>query len=403
MKKLSLIFLGILTLGLSSCSNNDETTDNGGLLLKPNVAKTLTLTVSGNNDGSRATGTPSTVSEATVKNLVVAIYDNNNNVIEKSQNFNSPTVSGNTIEATISFNTTNPSILVAANVPADVFKKYDETTATPITSLTKDDFKTKFISLDLTANDDLNNQLSTQLPMIGSTGAISPGSEANSYTASVQLNRMVSRIKLASITTNFQDEQAGDQFVVEEVFIRHANTESNLFNSGIASDVTKFSLSGQPAAKSLACGVTYANMKDGIVKEYLKNEYSTPKVLEPFVEDYFYVFPNYNSAFEDRTQLVIKGTYTHEETAKTVYYPIEINREATTDGKVNYTEGSTSDAGNGVVAPNRQYSVNVTITGEGQDKETFTEEADPNGGKYNVKVTVDVAPWITEIVQNVKF
>ena len=100
---------------------------------------------------------------------------------------------------------------------------------------------------------------------------------------------------------------------------------------------------------------------------------------------------------------VIKGTYTHEETAKTVYYPIEINREATTDGKVNYTEGSTSDAGNGVVAPNRQYSVNVTITGEGQDKETFTEEADPNGGKYNVKVTVDVAPWITEIVQNVKF
>ena len=116
MKKLSLIFLGILTLGLSSCSNNDETTDNGGLLLKPNVAKTLTLTVSGNNDGSRATGTPSTVSEATVKNLVVAIYDNNNNVIEKSQNFNSPTVSGNTIEATISFNTTNPSILVAANV-----------------------------------------------------------------------------------------------------------------------------------------------------------------------------------------------------------------------------------------------------------------------------------------------
>ena len=89
-------------------------------------------------------------------------------------------------------------------------------------------------------------------------------------------------------------------------------------------------------------------------------------------------------------------------TTETTYYPIEVN-SAQIAGKVDYTGGSAEGAGTGNILPNHQYTLSVALTGKGQTPEEFPTEPDPNGGQYNVKVTISVAEWAAEIVQHVKF
>ena len=417
MKKINVFSIALIAVAMmASCSTNDDVTNQqgGDPNMKANVTKVLRLSISGNNGASRASGAIAEGSEATVNNLVVAVYSNDDNKVEVSST-PSPAFVAGTFTTTIKYNTTKPTILVAANVPDDIFKTVAEDGS--ISYMTKDEFMTKFINLDLTANDDKNTQLSTQLPMVGSTSAVTQVIEGsnpveNEYEASVNLYRLVSRIKLTGIDVS--GLPAGESFTVEEIFVRHANTEAGIFNSEIPApaDLTYFTLSKKTPAQSLATGITYEGMKDAIVKDYLVNKYSGTNVWAAGSNAYFYVFPNYNGTFDTRTQLVIKGTYSVTTTpegggdpvttTETTYYPIEVN-SAQIAGKVDYTGGSAEGAGTGNILPNHQYTLSVALTGKGQSPEEFPTEPDPNGAQYNVKVTISVAEWAAEIVQHVTF
>ena len=60
--------------------------------------------------------------DVTVHNLVVAVYSNDDNKVEVSST-PSPAFVGGTFTTTIKYNTTKTTILVAANVPDDIFKR----------------------------------------------------------------------------------------------------------------------------------------------------------------------------------------------------------------------------------------------------------------------------------------
>ena len=411
--------MSVLALGLmASCSSSDDNTTNADTKLVSGT-KTLTINITGahamagRNIGSFSTeeGNPLQVggNEATINNLIVIVYDNDNNKFEPANKFVNPTVTSNTISEKVYFKATNPSVFVVANVPLNALDA--------VVGQNMDAFKAVTASLNVTSitgDASGTSQVPTNLPMVGSTTTLTQvtPSVATDFAASVTLYRMVSRIALTKFTTEFVGP-AGRSFTVTDVFLKNVNTTSSFLHEQIAADAAKATMNGSPTVGASHDGFLVASTASGArtpsVASYLLSSYASGwNGEEPA---YFYVFPNTASAFANKTQLVIKGQYVSESgaTPTTRYYVCVVN--AVPDGdKITYASGSTSDAGSGTIAANRKYSLEIKVT-DGSDgtQEPLTPDevatdVDPNPlGQNNVVLTITVADWAADIVQKVTY
>lgn len=417
MKKVLAFFAGLFALGMiTSCTNSDDVNVNNGGTTIP-TTKTLTLNISGSNPASRMAGIPSVASEATINNLMVVIIDNDTHVIEKIQKF------GNgTLTHTVKYATEHPSVVVLANFPDAFYQDVARNAST----MSLAELKAKTLDIENTVSAENGPQVATNLPMIGSTATLVQAVDAqeapiaNAYTADVVLHRMVARVNLAGVISNLP---AGDTFVPEAVFIKNGYTVSNISSSHIAAlegaQASWFNLNGFPTLSVFKNGFFENNLNADPVPThndiagYFKNEYDASGDgafvfgEQDQTQASFYIYPNHNIDFAERTQLVIKGKYTHDgDPAEDSYYVVVINREPGAD----VTYGVSGDAnvigdavrGTGNIEANYIYNISATITGKGQNEEDFNNNEDPKG-KYGLTVNITVENWLTTINQAVTF
>ena len=403
MKKLSLILMSIIALGMmTSCSSSNDENVNTGPVLKDGVTKTLTLNIKG---GISRTVGALPADEAKVNNLLVLVYDNNTEgetaqKFERVVKIENPVVGGAAGDKPkVFFKTTNPSFFVLANVPLNIADGLVGQGLTAFQALTA--------SLDITSIDGTSNgasQISTALPMVGSTSTITNVGE-NSFTADIPLYRMVSRVVLNSFTTNYAGEAS---FTVTDVFLYNVNSTSTFANTDITSD-TKASLRGEPVTSTPCVGMRLAdeannnNVSELPVMNYIINSFTPAAPYSSSTPVYFYVFPNKASVYGNKTKLIIKGTYhasSVDVTGTPKYYVCVVNA-APEPGKVVYGE-SIADAGTGTIGANRTYSINITAVGAPVDEAKAGSSEDPaSEGASNIEMTVSVTPWAANIVQNV--
>ena len=395
---MSIIALGMMT----SCSSSNDENVNTGPVLKDGVTKTLTLNIKG---GISRTVGALPADEAKVNNLLVLVYDNNTEgetaqKFERVVKIENPVVGGAAGDKPkVFFKTTNPSFFVLANVPLNIADGLVGQGLTAFQALTA--------SLDITSIDGTSNgasQISTALPMVGSTSTITNVGE-NSFTADIPLYRMVSRVVLNSFTTNYAGEAS---FTVTDVFLYNVNSTSTFANTDITSD-TKASLRGEPVTSTPCVGMRLAdeannnNVSELPVMNYIINSFTPAAPYSSSTPVYFYVFPNKASVYGNKTKLIIKGTYhasSVDVTGTPKYYVCVVNA-APEPGKVVYGE-SIADAGTGTIGANRTYSINITAVGAPVDEAKAGSSEDPaSEGASNIEMTVSVTPWAANIVQNV--
>ena len=395
---MSIIALGMMT----SCSSSNDENVNTGPVLKDGVTKTLTLNIKG---GISRTVGALPADEAKVNNLLVLVYDNNTEgetaqKFERVVKIENPVVGGAAGDKPkVFFKTTNPSFFVLANVPLNI--------ADGLVGQGLTEFQALTASLDITSIDGTSNgasQISTALPMVGSTSTITNVGE-NSFTADIPLYRMVSRVVLNSFTTNYAGEAS---FTVTDVFLFNVNSTSTFANTDITSD-TKASLRGEPVTSTPCVGMRLAdeannnNVSELPVMNYIINSFPSAAPYSSSTPVYFYVFPNKASVYGNKTKLIIKGTYhasSVDVEGTTKYYVCVVNA-APEAGKVVYGE-SIADAGTGTIGANRTYSINITAVGAPVDEAKAGSSEDPaSEGASNIEMTVSVTPWAANIVQNV--
>ena len=405
MKKLGLILMSIIALGMmTSCSSSNDENVNTGPVLKDGVTKTLTLNIKG---GISRTVGALPADEAKVNNLLVLVYDNNTEG-ETAQKFERVVKIENPVvgeaggdKPKVFFKTTNPSFFVLANVPLNI--------ADGLVGQGLTEFQALTASLDITSIDGTSNgasQISTALPMVGSTSTITNVGE-NSFTADIPLYRMVSRVVLNSFTTNYAGASEGESFTVTDVFLFNVNSTSSFANTDITSD-TKASLRGEPTTGTPCVGMRLAdeannnNVSELPLAQYMINSFTSAAPYSTPV--YFYVFPNKASVYGNKTKLIIKGTYhasSVDVTGTPKYYVCVVNA-APEAGKIGYGDNPIADAGTGTIGANRTYSINITAVGAPVDEAKAGSSEDPaSEGASNIEMTVSVTPWAANIVQNV--
>ena len=410
--------MSILALGLmASCSSSDDNTTNADTKLVSGT-KTLTINITGahamagRNIGSFSSeeGKPLQVggNEATINNLIVIVYDNDNNKFEPANKFVNPLVNDNAITEKVYFKATNPSVFVVANVPLNALDG--------VVGQNMAAFKAVTASLNVTSitgDASGTSQVPTNLPMVGSSTTLTQPNAgvATDFATSVTLYRMVSRVALTKFTTEYVT--SGRSFTVTDVFLKNVNTTSSFLHEQIAADAAKATMNGSPTVASPVDGLLVSSTAPGAttpsIASYLTSHYASGWNGEQ--PAYFYVFPNTASLFDGKTQLVIKGEYKATSTSdpEVRYYVCVVN--AVPDGEnITYAPGSTTDAGSGTIAANRKYSIEVKVT-DGSDgskapltPDDVATDTDPNPlGTNNVQLTITVADWAADIVQKVTY
>ena len=340
--------LATAILTLTGCSSDDNELTVPQLQDKTAL---LELRLIGNGINTKATGDnlPTQAEENTVKYFTVAIF-NSDNTVNTLHTVTENTASATTISCTPATDCTG---IVVANAPSDSY-------FTGV--LNKDDFLKKTIAL-------ADAQTKDCLPMSGNikdkngntTFTLSAG-DNDGITA--QLSRLVARVSISSIKTDFdpKGQYSAASYELKNIFVRNAIKEVIPGSSNGTADYLANTIN--PATD-------------------VKTEHQT--------NYWFYVLPNEETT---HTALVLEGTFKKnaDDTGSTIYYPIIINKS---QSGTTITGGSGTGTSN--IARNTTYSIKATIKSIGI--------ADPMGDitPTSLQLTVSVADWALNIAQDVTF
>ncbi|MCI1683038.1 MAG: Mfa1 fimbrilin C-terminal domain-containing protein [Bacteroides sp.] len=409
MKKSIYLVIALCMTVFSSCSSDDDSSSGS---LQGQTAK-IELTLTGSNANTRASGadpvTGVATAEATVGNIVVGIFKDENVLV--IQEVSSPsTNSANTITVpSVKGTISDCTGVVVANVPAASLSALKSAT-------TKSLFLGETISLqnattldgsDEDDDGDGDVQVSTILPMSGEVkdGDATTFSLTGAGTTSlaVSLVRMVSRITLTSLTADFTGTaDPGATFKLQRVFLRDAIATTKVTTSTTPADAMP---SGASYISGGAWDETTKAWKtdDGDVNLFLYDKLGTAEAIgttspigqTPVIVPYYWFYAFANSGSTNPTAFVIQGLFDQDGSGTSysdepVFYPVIINKAQ--DGTTGVTAGST-----GSITRNNLYNLSVAIKGKGVSSPT------ENIGPSNLSITVTVAPWPTAIEQTVEF
>ena len=349
--------LAATTLSLAACgSEENENTEQ-----PQKMEARFELTLKGTTVNTRSTGDnlPSADNEKTIGRVAVAIFDKDGKVII-IQEFTQTT--GIVVNCTPGENCTG---IVVANAPEGHFKGVG----------TKANFIAK--TTDLT-------QTATELPM---SGEIKSGTEdaatttftlqaGQTSTLSAKVSRLVARVAITSIKTNFDaaGQYADATFKAKKIFMHNANTKSTVNPSNPTGSVP---LSGKTDG-------TNPGLQNSLDRVIDATAFTTPY--------WFYTFAHDATT---PTKLVIYGEFDPDGTgsaaAESVYYPVVVNK----------SQAGTSIGGDSgtdsTIQPNSTYTITATIKGKGVD------DPDKDIDPAIVNLTVKVAGWALNITQDVDF
>ena len=391
--KFSLGFLSLAAVALwfTSCSSEDVAsgTNQGRKSL-------LTLSINtGNVNNTRANdwigSTPT--DEDKIQSMTVGIFDGDNvkTIVELTagsgegtkldQDGKKATIVTTSLKGT-------ETVLVAVNAPAKTFQGV----------LTASAFKDKTVSADValcggTVGD---KQDVSKTPMFGSaTLNKKDGTSTSEFTATVNVYHMLSKVCLKALNVQFNENGAfkDASFTPTDIFMVNVpnDVKFNVTSNTDASAWTKTStfLHGWGNDDYTVANVSAAGMGD--YKKYLTTGTLTPTELKGTSgsfgkEVYFYTLPNGKTDLDNRTKLVIAGTFKNNtsDAGTKVYYPVPINAKFDNSGNVTAAgEGTTKYA----VYPNRVYNCTVNIKAKGAS--TPNESLEPQ----TASVTVTVEPY----------
>lgn len=397
------LLLAVALTGLSSCSSSDDVTSDPTntksgesrltLTISTPVAKTSSAKGNSFAMGSRVTDittAPTEANEQQIHRITVGIFSSNGNTVRTIQELSSVssnagpgeyTQSGATATAHIVTNSLvqGDLILVACNAPAGTFKGVQNAT----------DFKAETEDIDNSLATTFDGQLGASLvdnniPMFGK-GTLSKNTDDDNFSASVDVNHQTAKVTLTSLTVDF--DQNGPykdaSFTPTQIFL--INVPDNL----------KFDTDASTGTATLWQG--YDNTtKSSTYKEYLSTSDFSNNTTELKGDNtgsshsfgtthyYFYTMPNHKTDKDNRTKLVIKGTFkaNSSDPGSTVYYPVPLN--------AHYTNGTAAAAdGSEVFAvhANKDYQCTVTIKTKGAANPT--DDVTPQ----QATITVTVQPF----------
>ncbi|WP_245601974.1 fimbrial protein [Xylanibacter oryzae] len=289
-------------------------------------------------------------------------------------------------ETSISTTTQSRNILVAANTTNAAA---DKTAFTACKSMT--DFKALTADLSYTTSADAqsntacntaNAQKMTGLPMFGEVdNCFSSFASSNTSTVNVPLCRLVARIDLNSLTSDFsQSSYPNASFIVNEIFMYNVNDICSYGGTPSQSASLAESETVGKCEQTNASGAINANLNSFAYLSSGALTLSTSPYVTSSTPYYFYVFPHSST---NPTKLVIKGRFktNSSDTGTILYYPIIINDDVMSE------ESITTD--NDVIKANNIYSLSVTIKGRG------LTDPSQNIVPSTATVTFTVTDWAT--------
>ena len=397
MKTKNVFLAFVACLLLASCSNDTNEVDLQSL---PKDAK-LTVTLQGTTSLSRSTGSAVPATENAIQRVAVGVFFNggSTNVIKEFTAAELTAASG-LASLYCAGASEDQTVVVVANAPAGTFAS--------AASLT--DFIGKTIALSEALKDASSvvqpYQTAVNLPMSGSvTSAIAAG--ATAATATVPLYRLVSRISLSSVTTQFDATglYPNAKFKITDVFLYNGNSVSSV-DPGTANPATLSAPLSGIDDTGAATAYTWLSHDLSGASSFTGGVLAT-ETLPASTVYWFYTFGN---SIADQTKLVIKGEWDEGGNGYTegangdavVYYPVVINKlqpgTVINDGTSDLTvSDGTAHKGDGIVLRNSTYDISALVKGKGSSSPAT------NVIPAYLSVTIHAENWGLNLTQSVTF
>ena len=384
-KLFSAIIFAAITVGLASCSSEES----------PNVSdnnpKELTLTIMSTKPATKAalTQNPTEDTERTINRITVGIFSANGSAVRTIQEFSEKETSS-TAEiagtnkfyndangsATVKVVTTKmedaDKVAVAINAPENIFKGVQ----------TLDEFKAVTISADkaIVTGKDGTSKTEPQADNIPMFEYSSANKNGTGFQADVQVKHLTAKVTLESLTVDFaaNGPYSEASFTPTEVFL-YSVPDKVKFNYDDFSLASPSFYTGESSVSNSKQYLSSGN----ITAQELKGD-NTATITNKFSGNYyFYTTPNDNVG-DDKTKLVIKGTFKKNatDTGTEVYYPVKLNSNIKPDGTSNAAQDGTTEY---KVYPNRNYKCSITIKTIGST--TPSADIDPTTAEINITVS----------------
>ncbi len=386
MKALTKISIGFLALAaaalwFTSCSSEDVVQNGGSLNEKDQ--RVLLLSVNTGNLGTRST-TALSADEKQINDMTVGIYDKSNNYrvvaslasgtadkeASGSADGTFTTTSGVNVKVVTSTLQQDDQVLVAVNRGTAAFTSkpnsptdFSKETMDATTAL---QFKASSTDID-----------ATKFPKFGT--ATLPAGSNSTFTATVKVKNLVSRVTLEDLSVSFTGPYASATFTPEEIFLLNVPDKLAFSTTGQASTSTY--LNGTDIDKNGGkTGTKTAVLATATTGASALGSGSASYTAKPIL----YTIPNSDTS--NKTILVIAGKFKKDGSAteETVYYPLALNEHYDSS----HPTGAAADGGTkSQTLAGNNYKCKVVIKTIGASNPWVTT------GPQTAELTVNVADW----------
>ena len=386
MKALTKIGIGFLSLAavalwFTSCSSEDVAQNGGGLNEKDQ--RVLLLSVNTGNLGTRSALTDA---EKQINDMTVGIYDNSDNYrvvaslasgsADKEASGTTPgtftTTSGVKVKVVTSTLQENDKVLVAVNSGTTAFASKPNS-PTDFSNVTMDAVTALTGSATNTTID------ATKFPKFGT--AKLPAGSNSTFTATVKVKNLVSKVTLADLSVSFAGPYASATFTPEEIFLLNVPNELAFSATGQAASISKY-LNGTNIDKT---GGTTGTKTDVLAKAITDASPLSTSNTSYTAQPILYTIPN-SDASSNKTILVIAGNFKKDGSGagETVYYPLALNEHYDSS----HPTGTAADGGTkSQTSAGKNYKCTVVIKTIGASNPWVTT------GPQTAELTVKVEDW----------
>lgn len=394
MKALTKISIGFLALAavalwFTSCSSEDVAQNGGGLNEKDQ--RVLLLSVNTGNLGTRST-TALTPDEKQINDMTVGIYDKSGNyrvVASLASSTTADKEASGTKPGT--FTTTSGVKVVTSTLQADdqvlvAVNTVDNSGTTAFTSKPNSPADFSNVTMDavtaLTGSSSSTTIDAKKFPKFGNVTTLTAGSSSSTFTATVKVKNLVSKVTLEELKVDFSGPYANASFTPSEIFLLNVPNELAFSATGQAASISKY-LNGTNIDKTggttgtktavLATATTSATALSSV----------SGGTASYTVKPILYTIPN--SSTSNKTILVIAGKFKKDGSGEgeTVYYPLALNEDYSTDPAGTAADGGTKSQ----TVAGKNYKCKVVIKTIGASNPWVTT------GPQTAELTVNVADW----------